>query len=270
LTALRLGEADLVTDLPPTRVDQWDAEGSRLEAIEGTQRMFVGIRIEEGSPLADPQVRQALNYGVNIQQIIDKHFEGYGERYGSWVNPPSDNPELVPWPYDPDLARNLLAEAGYREGFMITLRTPTDVYDQDAAIANAIAQQLAKIGITVEVETVGWNIYVRQLLSGDVAPLFLLGLNSGGNGLEDVKNLSTTFAFNPAGWKNETFEGILRQAANTFNEYSRARLLNEAQKIAYDETPWIWLWRSYDFYGVSQDLDWFPRRDGLVNLYKPK
>ena len=269
LAVLRGGKAALVTDLPPMPVDQWDSPNSRLEAIESTQRMFIGIRIEEGSPLADKRVRQALNYGVNVEQIVDDWLEGYGERYGSWVNPPWNNSELAPWPYNPDLARDLLAQAGYREGFTTTLRTPAGVYYQDVAVAEAIAQQLGEIGVTVELETVDWLTYVGELLSGDVAPLFLLGLNSRGDGLEDVKNLSAAFAFNPTGWQSEPFEEIVGWAVNTFNEDSRARLLNEAQSIAYDEAPWIWLWRQYEFYGVSNELDWAPRADGLVYLRPP-
>lgn len=271
LAALRDGEAALVTDLSPMQAARWDSPNSRLEAIESTQRMFIGIRIEEESPLADKRVRQALNYGVNVEQIVDDWLEGYGERYGSWVNPPSNNPDLAPWPYDPDVAHTLLAEAGYGEEFTttLTLHTPVGVYYQDAAIAEAIAQQLEKIGITVEVKTFDWATFVRELLSDDIPPLFMLGLNSRGDGLEDVKNLSTAFAFNTTGWQNESFEETLRQATKTFNENARARLLNEAQSIAYDEAPWIWLWRQYDFYGISQSLDWTPRRDGLVYLYEP-
>ena len=271
LAALRDGEAALVTDLPPIQAAEWDSPNSRLEAIESTQRMFIGIRIEEESPLADKRVRQALNYGVNVEQIVDDWLEGYGERYGSWVNSPSNNLALAPWPYDPNLARALLAEAGYEEEFTttLTLHTPVGVYYQDVAIAKTIAQQLGEIGITVEVETLDWDAYVRELLSDDTAPLFLLGLNSRGDGLEDVRNLSSAFAFNPTGWQNESFEEALRQAAKTFNENARARLLNEAQSIAYDEAPWIWLWRQYAFYGISQSLDWTPRRDGLVYLYEP-
>ncbi len=269
LEALRLEEATLVTDLPPMPVDEWNSLNSKLEAIESTQRMFVGIHVEEESPLADKQVRQALNYGVNVEQIVEDWLEGYGEPYGSWVNPPANNPDLAPWPYDPDLARELLTEAGYGGGFTMTLRTPAGGYHNDAAIAEIMAQQLSELGITMQVDSVSnWGIYVRQLLTDDTADLFLLGLNSRGDGLEDVKNLSINFPFNPGGWQNESFEELLERGTNTFNEDSRNRHLNEAQAVAYEDAPWIWLWRPYDFYGVSQNLDWTPRRDGLVNLYK--
>lgn len=270
LAALRDGSAALVTDLPPIPPAEWDSPTSRLEAIEGTQRIFIGMRIEDGSPLADKRVRQALNYGVNVEPIVNDWFAGYGQRYGSWVNPPWDNPELTPWPYDPDLARDLLAEAGYQQGFTTTLRAPIGAYHQAVSIADTIALQLAEIGVSVEVETADWTAYEQDLLAGEVAPLFFLGLNSHADGLEDVRNLSSSFTFNPAGWHNGAFEDILAQATNTFNDNSRSRLLNEAQSIAYDEAPWIWLWRPYQFYGINQRLDWAPRRDGLVHLYQPK
>jgi peptide/nickel transport system substrate-binding protein len=255
--------------LPPMPIDQWNSPASRLEAIESTQRMFIGMRIEEESPLGDKRVRQALNYGVNVEQIIKDQFKGYGERYGSWVNPPSNNLELAPWSYDPNLARNLLVDAGYREGFTSTLHVPDNVYHQDVAVAETIAQQLGEIGVTIDVEVVNWDVYVRELVSNDVAPLFLLGLNSRGDGLEDAKNLSSSFPFNPTGWQNDSFEELVQRAQDTFNDSSRARILNEAQAVAYDEAPWIWLWRSYDFYGISRALNWTPRRDGLVYLYTP-
>ncbi|HXW01029.1 MAG TPA: ABC transporter substrate-binding protein, partial [Anaerolineae bacterium] len=270
LTALRLGKADLITDLPPAPLAGWNIPDSRLATVETTQRMFIGVRVEASSPLADKRVRQALNYSINVEQIAEDWLAGYGDRYGSWVNPPATNPELTPWPYDPNLARRLLAEAGYGQGFTTTLRTPIGMYEQDVNIAKAVAQQLGEVGVIVEVDAVDRNIYMRQLLSGDVAPLFLLAINSQGNGLEDVKNLSKDFAFNPTAWQNELFEDKLRQAARTFNQATQARFLNEAQAIAYDEAPWIWLWRSHRFYGASQNLDWSPRPDGLIYLYKPK
>lgn len=273
LDALAEGQATLVTDLPPMPIEQWNIPDSTLQPIESTQRMFIGIRAAPGSPLEDERVRQALNYGVNVEQIVDEWVNGYGKRYGSWVNPPANNPELTPWPYDPDQARELLAAAGYTEGFTTTLRTPVDVYYHDVDIAKTIAQQLGQINVTVKVEPINdWNVYMRELLTDDAnnpVSLFLLGLNSRGDGLEDVKNLSSAFAFNPTRWENDTFEETLGRAVNTFNEHSRIGLLNEAQSIAYNRAPWIWLWRQYDFYGVSEGVDWTPRRDGLIYLYKP-
>jgi len=215
LSALSSGAASLVTDLPPIQADRWDVAGTRLEAIESTTRMLIGIHAVPDTPLADRQVRQALNYGVDVAQVVDEWLEGYGERYGSWVNPPGNNPALEPWPYDPELAQELLAEAGYADGLEITLTTPSGAYYQDAAIAQE-------------------------------------------------------WPYNPTGWQEPLFEQQLQLASTTFDPQARATALDELQALAYDEAPWIWLWRPYRFYGVSQYLDWTPRRDGLVNLYEPR
>ena len=267
LAALRSGEMVLVTGLEPAHAAQRDLAPARVEAIASTQRMLVGIHVTEGSPLEDRRVRQALNYALDVQQIINDWLQGYGERYGSWVNPPGNDPTLSPWPYDPDRARTLLAEAGYPNGFVTALYAPGGVYTQGVDIAQAIAEQWGQVGVTAKVEVVDWVTYVRDLLS-DPPPLFLLAMNSRGDALDDVANLSADFAFNPTGWRDERFEQSLRRAASSFNEASRSRFLNEAQAIAYEEAPWVWLWRSYHFYGLSQDLDWTPRPDGLVYLYQ--
>jgi peptide/nickel transport system substrate-binding protein len=270
LDALRQGEADLVTDLSTHTVNDWDDPDSQILEVDSTQRLLIGIRAAEAGPLADKRVRQALNYAVNVEQLINTQQAGYGTPYGSWINPPSTNPELEPWPYSPALAIELLTEAGYGTGFTTTLRTPVGVYNQDAQIADEIARQLSEIGVQVQVETEeNWGIYVRELLTDTSSFLFLITLNSRGDGLEDAKNLSAAFRFNPTGWQNNFFEGLLTQAVNTFNESSRTRLLNELQQIAYEDAPWIWLWRPHHFYGIQTDFDWQPRRDGLIYLYKP-
>jgi peptide/nickel transport system substrate-binding protein len=271
LTRLAEGDAHLVTDLSPDQVEAADTEYTRLAAIEGTRRLFVGLRSQDGSPLADKRVRQALNYAIDVQALINEFHAGYGQRYGAWVAFPDANPDLAPWPYDPDMARDLLAQAGYPGGFEIAMDTPVGRYYQDRQIAEAIAAQLAEVGITVTVQPQEWSVYVRdRLIPKETAPLFLLSLASRGDSLEDTRNLAYNFPFNPTLWYSEEFEALLGQAEEAFNQNLHLDLLQRAQAIAYEEAPWIWLWRPYLFYGVSGDLDWWrPRADGLVYLYAP-
>jgi peptide/nickel transport system substrate-binding protein len=268
LQALRDGTATLVTDLEPTRAEEWDLEDARLLTIESTKRLFVGMHVQPDSPFADVAVRQALNYGTNVAQLTETWHKGHGQRYASWVNPPGSNVQLEPWSYDPGRARALLAQAGYPDGFVTTLHAPSGVYPEDVAIANAIAEQWGELGITVKVEVHEWPDYVTALFSDSPPPLFLLGLNSRADPLQDTRNLSVGFAFNPTGWENPSFEDAVRRAQSTFNENARARLLNEAQSIGYEEAPWVWLWRQVDFYGIAESLSWTPRADGRVYLFE--
>lgn len=270
LAALANGTADLITGLPPDRAEAANTANSHLEAIESLGRIFVGIRFEEGTPFADKRVRQALNYAVDANAIAEALLDGYGQRYGSWVNPPHANSSLEPWPYDPEKAKSLLAEAGYANGFATVMDTPVGRYYKDEEIAKAIAGYLAEVGIQVEVRSHDWPTYVRDsLVPKETAPLFLLGLNSRADGLEDIRNLTFEFPFNPTRWYDGEFERLVREAGTTFNQTKYQSLLEQAQAIAYEEAPWIWLWRQYELYGVSDYLAWQPRADGLVYLYRP-
>ena len=258
----------LATDLPPFLSSAWPVPDSRLVYTESTQRMFIGLSNQPDSPFSQLKVRQALNYAVDVTPIVEDLLLGYGDRYGSWVNPPHAHPDLKPWPYDPAQAKTLLAEAGFTKGFSTTLVIPLGLYHNESAIAQMITQQLAEVGVTVVVEEMEWPIYIRRLLTEEPPPMFLLGLNSHGDPIEDAKNLSATFPFNPTGWANPFFEDAINRAGQSLQDDVRTRRLLEAQEIAYQEAPWIWLWRSYDFYGISDNIQWSPRRDGLVNLYQ--
>jgi peptide/nickel transport system substrate-binding protein len=265
------GDARLITDLPPDQAEAANTAHTRMVAIESTRRLFVGLRSQDGTPLADRRFRQALNYAVDAQALITEFHAGYGQRYGSWVNPFHADSDLAPWPYDPEKAQDLLAQAGYPEGFEVTMDTPAGRYYRDQEIAEAIATQLAEVGIKVTVQPWEWSVYVRErLVPKETASLFLLSLTSRGNALEDTRNLAYDFPFNPTLWYNEEFEQLLGRAEQAFNQTVRLNILGQAQAIAYDEAPWIWLWRPFLFYGVSPDLDWWkPRADGLIYLYAP-
>ncbi len=271
VTHLLDGKAQLVSDLPPDLIAALETDDVRSEVLESTRRLFIGMRVETNSPLSDKQVRQALNYAIDVDSLVDSLAGGYGQRYGSWVNPPHNLDTLAPWPYDPAKARELLAAAGYPDGFQIELDTPLDRYYQDQAISDAIAEQLAQVGVRVQVQPYEWPTYVSdRLIPKETSPLFLLGIASRGNGLEDTANLAVDFPFNPTLWRNVEFERLVAEARSTFNDAQHQALLNQAQAIAYEESPWLWLWRPYDFYGVASWLDWQPRADGLIYLYKAK
>ena len=270
LEALLKGEANLVADLTPGQAAEAETDATRFLAVESARRLFIGIRPDPGTPLADVQVRQALNYAINVDALIEEYSGGFGQRYGSWVLPPGANPELTPWPYDLGQARTLLTEAGYNEGFDVALDAPSDRYYNDRAITEAVAEQLAQIGVRVTVQSYDWESYVTDRIAPQrTAPLFLLALASRGDSLTDTENLSSAFPFNPTQWLNADFEELLEKARGTFNEQRRLRLLYQAQAIAYEEAPWIWLWRPYDHYAITRDLDWTPRADGLIYLYRP-
>lgn len=270
LAALQAGQADIVTNLTPDqKTSLADSGQAEFVPIESTKRLFVGLRSDPGTPLADPQVRQALNYAVDVEALVSAHQAGFGQRYGNWVLSADANPALTPIPYDPEKAKSLLAEAGFKDGFQTTLDVPEGQYLNDTQIAQSIAAQLADVEVDVTVQPYDWETYVtNRLIPRQTSPMFLLALASEGNALVDTQNLSFSFPFNPTEWLNADFEENLRTAQETFNNQRQQRLLHQAQAAAYEDAPWIWLWRLYDFYGVNKGLNWSPRPDGLIYLYE--
>lgn len=270
LVELPASEAVLVAGLGPEQAIRATERGWQLEAVESTRRLFIGIKTEADSPLTDARVRQALNYAVDVDAISGQYLGGYGHRYGSWLIELDENDARSAWPYDPDRARELLAEAGYHDGFQTILDAPTGRYQGDEAAARAIAEQLAQVGVRVTVQTYDWATYVRErLVPGETSPLFLLGLNSRGNDLEDLSMLSLGFPFNPLDWRHVEFAGLVNQASRTFNQQRKESLLAQANELVLSEAPIIFLWRQYDFYVFTPNFNWSARPDGLIYLYNP-
>lgn len=114
------GTVDIVR-LSPDLADSVDAaEGVSVIVGESTNRTMVGFRQDMYPAMADPRVRRALNLAIDRQGLVDALAFGRSELNSvTAVNPPHDNPDLEPYPYDPDEARRLLAEAGYPDGFSI-------------------------------------------------------------------------------------------------------------------------------------------------------
>jgi len=206
-----------------------------------------------------------------VETIGQTLFAGYATRYGSWVNPPNNNPDLKPYPYDPEKAKALLAEAGYPDGFDVVLNTPVGRYNKDKEAAEAIGAYLTEVGIRTEVVPMDWATYVQEMLiPRQNLQIGLIGLGSAANDLEDAQNLVKDWPLSITDWYNEEYEALYNEALSTLDDAKRQELLFKAQEIAYEECPWIWLWRQYDFYGVSKRLKWTPRADEFIDFRNAK
>lgn len=168
VNAMISGQLDIVSNLTvPQAVDQFN-DTTRFKVLEGTTDGEVVLGFNHNNPaLADVRVRQAINSAIDRQAIIDKAWGGKGTLIGSMV-PPTD-----PWyedlsatyPYDPEKAKALLAEAGHAEGLTLRLRVPNLPYGPP--IARLVAAQLREVGIEViteELEFATWldSVYKQR------------------------------------------------------------------------------------------------------------
>lgn len=154
-SAMLSGDLDVISNVQaPQALDRF-GDTSQFTVLEGTTNGEVVLGMNNRSEgLDDPQVRQAIRHAIDRQALMDSVWNGKGTLIGTMV-PPSD-----PWyedrsgdyPYDPERAKELLAEAGYADGLSLRLRVPTLAYAQGAG--QFIQSQLGAVGITVQIDEV--------------------------------------------------------------------------------------------------------------------
>jgi peptide/nickel transport system substrate-binding protein len=179
--------------------------------------------------------------------------------------PPNNSPNVQPYPYDPERARELLAEAGYPNGLEITLQTPNGRYLKDVEAAQAVGAYLDMVGIKTRVEVLEWSVFSNAWQTKGTEEMFLLGLGGWFDGQGELTWLRDTTS--NSGWVNEEFEAGFQQLAGTFDLEEREALIHRLDELAFAEVPWLFLWRQPSLYGVASDLNWEPRRDENIFLW---
>jgi peptide/nickel transport system substrate-binding protein len=177
MSALLAGEIDFLHDPPFADLDRLAATpGVRLEQAMEFRTIFFGLNqggaelyssnIKGKNPFADLRVRRAVYQAIDIDAIQHDIMRGYAMPAGMIIQPGINGytPEFdARLPHDPDAAKALLAEAGYRDGFEVRLDCPKDRYLNDESICRAVAGMLAKVGITVDLAMAPMGEHIATL-----------------------------------------------------------------------------------------------------------
>ena len=264
LAELETGGIDIAIDVSPDNLDTVNSfEGVEVRQVQSGRRVFFGVNVTV-EPFDNPLVRQALNYAIDWDSINTAILNGVGERMASYVTSPHENPELEAYPYDPDRARELLAEAGYPDGFDTVLEVPAARYLKGEEISQAAAANWAEIGINVEVVPLEWSVFSDKVISAkNPDGIFLLGLASAFNPYDDLNNLDPNFVFAPYHWEDEAYLGLLEEYP-TADEARQQEISYEAQALLYEEGPLVMLWKQVQLYGVNERVEWEPRPDDYI------
>ncbi len=249
--ALKKGEVDLVDypspeDIPALR----ETEGIKVIEQAGLNVGYLALNTEK-APFDNKLVRQAMNYAINKQDIIDGVYGGLGQIAKNPLPPGmwSYNDDIEDYPYDPAKAKSLLAEAGLADGFSTTLwaMPVSRPYNPNGKkVAEIMQQNLADVGIDAAITSYDWGTYLDKTDMGE-HDAALLGW-TGDNG--DPDNflwvlLSAPAAVKPAGnisfWKDETFTALIKEAKETADPAKRTELYEQAQVIFHEEAPWVTL-----------------------------
>ncbi len=274
VAAIMAGEAHLVAGI--TAEDVAKIEGSGVATVKSAPAgsWIVNIKLSNltsesprgkwlDGPWQDVRVRQAMNYAVDMQTIIDTILMGYGRIAGYPVVPeaPGYNPETGGdnwYPYDPAKAKELLAEAGYPDGFEMTLHCPDHRYPNDVEIAQAVASYLGEVGIKTTVEVHEQSIYATKWRDQEWLPAYIVAW--GGAGLLDA-SLLVNACYTESGlsiFNDPELDALMDKARTTMDPGERAEAWKAVQVKVYEVVPFLKSWQPDTLFAVSNNLDWDP------------
>lgn len=265
LNALIAGDIDLADGINPS-------DGAKIEGDDSLQLFerpsmnvgYLGLTVTR-PPFDNKLVRQAMNYAIDKQSIIDSFFEGRAEIAKNPIPPSISgyNDAIEPYPYDPEKAKELLAEAGLADGFEMELwamPVPRPYMPDGEKVAEVIQKNLEDIGVTAKIVSHEWATYLDLASKGD-ADTFMLGW-TGDNGdadnfiyvLLDEDNIGSN---NYTYFKNDEMHDLLIEAQTEIDEEKRIELYKKAQEIIHEEAPWVPIAHSIPLLGGSKDLTGF-------------
>ncbi len=262
LSSLLSGEVDLITNLLPEFVDAVP----RAVSVSGLELPIIILSADSG-PTADLRVRQALNYAIDQDELAEALFGGYADVQKGQLLAPSYfgfNPEIPGYEYDPDKARELLAEAG-AEGVEIDLVGTAGRWLKDRELVEAVAAYWSDVGVTPNVQIYEFNEYLNRLFDRETRADAIFVVSS--NELLDAdRSLSAYYQAGGIGASNTNAElsALIDQARTETDPGVREDLYHQATQIAYDEAYFAFLLNINDIYGVSDRLVWEPRVDAKL------
>lgn len=271
VAALQSGDVDLVTNVPAFRRAEVDgAANLDVRDVPSTFFQYVALDGTKNPVLADVRVRQAIQYATNVEEIVEFLFDGAARRiavplaFGTFGLDTS----IEPYPYDPERARALLAEAGYPDGIRFALDAPVGRYAQDKETAEALVGQWAQVGIDVDLNINEWSVQLTKYRAGtELTDAHFMGWGTSTFDADDV--FFGAFARQPTknNYENAEVTDLVLRARSSMDPDERAELYAQAQRIVYDEVPWLILFQQVDLYGVRSDLAWQPRPDQKIEVF---
>ena len=251
VVALESGEVHAIMAVPPTEIDRLKGVDG-IDVVEETSVRVIYLGFNQDLEIfEDVRVRQALNYAVDKQAIVDTIFQGVGSPSTSPVVPAIFGyTEMETYEYDVDKAKELLADAGYGDGLDITLYHPTGRYPQDASVAEAVQAMLADVGINATLETLDWGTYLETvIIEPELAQHDIFMLGWGTMTLDSDYGLYALFhssQFPPSNnvsyYVNEDVDALLDEARVTADRAAREEMYEEAINIIWEDAPWIFLY----------------------------
>ncbi len=279
------GNVDIAAGVVPDQRAAIDGSGSAtVKSIITVRRIAMWYSFNEkvrqssagAQAVQAAEVRRALQYAIDVPTICSSLLGVECERMTTLVNPPNDNPNLEPYPYDPEMAERLLDEAGYPRDangvrFTLELQTPNGQYQNDVNVSLAVAQYLTDIGVTTNVtpmETA--SVFSPLYRAHEAGPLFLNG--TGGGTWSAIRDMGLYASYeannNYNDWNNPEWFALFAQMSQERDREARQLIVNRMLEVFYNDPPWLLLYFNPAYFGVSDRIVWEPRRDEVIDVFE--
>lgn len=266
---LLTGGVDIAIDVPP---NEWDRINNSeiAKVVEGdtTRIMLLVVRLTEGHVTADPKVREAIDLAIDDKKICDYLLGGSAVPVRTRVarGTVGVNMDLYDtYLYDPERAKELLAEAGYPDGIEITMHAPKGRYLMDGEVAQMVASMLEEVGIHVNLELMEWSNFNQVYKTKKHKEIVMIGL---ADNFFDASypciHYTNGRAKGETDYYNEEVEELYAKASVNLNLEERVKQFERIQEIAAEERPHICMYQMKAFYGVNNRIDFQPRIDEMT------
>ena len=245
------GGIDMMVEVPPVSLSEFGGDGFAIVEQAGPHVWFLILNALEG-PFADVRVRQAANYAINKEAIVNDVLEGTAA-VAAGPTPPAFawayNDELEPYPYDPDRARELLAEAGVENPSITFYVTEGGSGMLDpVAMGTAIQADLEAVGFDVTIETYEWNTFLGRVnpgLQGEADMAEMAWMTNDPDTLPYLALRTEAWpeqgGFNSGYYSNPEVDALLEEARTSTDQDRRAELYREMQSIVQEDAPWVFV-----------------------------
>lgn len=288
VAALKSGDVDIINFVPPADVAHLDKDANvTLSKSSSTRLIYLHIDTDRDvtptvhgnngeeikNPYKDLRVRQAISKAINREAIAARIMEGLAIPAAQMLPDGYEgtSPNLKPEKYDPKAAKKLLADAGYPDGFKISIHGPNDRYVNDADIAQAIAQMLTKVGIKTEVNTMPKSVYFGKASALEFSLMLVGWATDTGEHTNCVKSLLHTYdedggygKSNRGRYSNPKVDQLLEEALVTVDPVKHNDLVVECVETGMNDLGIIPIHFQVSVWGCKKGLDYNGRTDGYT------
>ena len=288
LAALLSGDVDFINPVPVQDVARLKANAD-VKVIQGIEARVIMLGFPHeadalkysaettaANPFADPRVRRAVAHAVNVPAIVQTTMRGNAEAVNQLVSPAMrgyTDTLSNDAAYDPEVARSLLTEAGYPDGFSFGFKCSNDRYLNDEAVCQAITAMLAQVGMRATLDAMPVQNYWPELRS-DNFDMYLLGWSPGTFDAEHpIRFLAATpneekrlGSWNFGGYSNARVDELLPMIQSEIDDIKRQAMLDEVAQTMQDETAYVPLYVQPLVWGARANIDLVQRPDNFFIL----